>query len=216
MRSYKQYCALAKALDVIGDRWTLLIVRELLIRGRSRYTDLQDGLPGIASNLLALRMRELEQAGLVRRDEAAPPVATTLFALTPRGEELEAVVHQLGRWGAPLLREIHRGDAFRTHWLALPAGLHLKDRTPERPPITIEVHAGGEPLLIETIDGKVRIRPGRAENPDAILTGKRAVILGVLTGKLKMSAARVEGNRSALRRVLPTASSPTKSRRASA
>ncbi len=207
MRSYKQYCAVAKALDVIGDRWTLLIVRELLIRGASRYTDLQSGRPGIASNLLAARMRELEQAGIVHRDEAPPPVATTLFALTPRGEELEAVVHQLGRWGAPLLRESRRGDTFRTHWLALPAGLHLKDRTPERPPITIEVRAGGEPLLIETIDGKVRIRPGHVDKPDAILTGKPAVIVGVLTGKLTMSAARLEGNRSALRRVLPTASS---------
>src|SRR6185295_293446 len=86
MRSYKQYCALAKALDVVGDRWTLLIVRELLIRGRCRYTDLRNGLPGIATNLLADRLREMEQSGLVSREEAPPPIATTLFQLTPRGE----------------------------------------------------------------------------------------------------------------------------------
>ena len=85
MRSYGQFCGLAKALDVIGDRWTLLIVRELLIRGACRYTDLRNGLPGIATNLLAERLRELEEAGVIEREEAPPPIATTLFRLTPRG-----------------------------------------------------------------------------------------------------------------------------------
>src|SRR5215468_1816956 len=98
MRSYDQYCALAKALDVVGDRWTLLIVRELLIRGSCRYTDLRNGLPGIATNLLADRLRELEEAGVVRRIEAAPPVATALFELTLWGLELEPVIAALGRW----------------------------------------------------------------------------------------------------------------------
>jgi len=94
VRSYKQYCALAKALDVIGDRWTLLIVRELLIRGFCRYTDLRNGLPGIATNLLADRLRELEQAGIVCREDAPPPIATTLFHLTGRGKELEPILQQ--------------------------------------------------------------------------------------------------------------------------
>ena len=85
MRSYGQYCSVAKALDVVGDRWTLLIVRELLLRGACRYTDLKDGLPGIATNLLADRIRELEAAGLIRREEAPPPVATTLVHLTEAG-----------------------------------------------------------------------------------------------------------------------------------
>ena len=88
MRSYAQYCGLARALDVVGDRWTLLIVRELLIGGACRYTDLQHGLPGIATNLLADRLRQLEEQGIVAREAAPPPVATTLFRLTPRGEEL--------------------------------------------------------------------------------------------------------------------------------
>src|SRR5262249_56563671 len=99
MRSYGQYCGLAKALDVIGDRWTLLIVRELLIRGACRYTDLRNGLPGIATNLLAERLRELEDAEIIAREEAPPPVATTLFRLTARGAALDAVVEQIGRWG---------------------------------------------------------------------------------------------------------------------
>src|ERR1700734_3222557 len=88
MRSYGQFCSIAKALDVVGDRWSLLIIRELSIRDGLRYTDLKDGLPGIATNLLADRIRELEAAGLIRREEAPPPVATTLFHLTQAGREL--------------------------------------------------------------------------------------------------------------------------------
>src|SRR5260370_24599353 len=130
MRSYRQYCAVAKALDVIGDRWNLLIVRELLLRGPSRYTDLLHGLPGIATNLLADRLRELELAGVLSRQDAPPPVATTLFALTPRGGELAPVVDELGRWGAPLMAEPPRGEAFRSHRLAFPGALFLADRPP--------------------------------------------------------------------------------------
>ena len=100
---YGQFCGLAKALDVIGDRWTLLIVRELLIRGPADTPTCAMGLPGIATNLLAERLRELEEAGVVQREEAPPPVATTLFRLTPRGAALEPVLEQIGRWGAPLL-----------------------------------------------------------------------------------------------------------------
>src|ERR1700694_237230 len=100
MRSYAEYCALAQALDVVGERWTPLIGRELLIRGGCRYTDLQYGLPGIATNLLAERLRQLELAGIIRRESAPPPIATTLFHLTDRGKELKPVVEALGRWGS--------------------------------------------------------------------------------------------------------------------
>src|SRR3979409_2476971 len=101
MRSYGQYCSVAKALDVIGARWTLLIVRELELRGACRYTDLRNGLPGIATNLLADRLRELEHAGVVAREDAPPPVATALFRLTPRGAQLRPVLESLVRWGMP-------------------------------------------------------------------------------------------------------------------
>src|SRR5258707_771182 len=114
MRSYGQYCGLAKALDVIGDRWTLLIVRELLLRERCRYTDLRNGLPGIATNLLVERLRELERSGIVSRQEAPPPIAATLFQLTERGRELEPVLHQIGRWGGPLAAKPAKKDAFRS------------------------------------------------------------------------------------------------------
>src|SRR5690242_18509814 len=130
MRSYGQYCAVAKALDVVGDRWTLLIVRELLLRGPSRYTDLRNGLPGIATNLLAERLRQLEDAGVVRSEEAPPPVATTLFELTERGRALEPALYALGRWGGPMLAEAGDDDAFQSYWLALPLRMHLVDADP--------------------------------------------------------------------------------------
>src|SRR5471032_2293839 len=105
MRSYSQYCGLARALDVVGDRWTLLIVRELLLLGPARYTDLQHGLPGIATNLLVTRLRDMEDAGLVEREDAAPPSVAKLFRLTPRGEQLEPALMALGSWGGPLMGE---------------------------------------------------------------------------------------------------------------
>src|ERR1700751_2304890 len=127
MRSYGQYCAVAKALDVVGDRWTLLIVRELLLAGPCRYTDLRNGLPGIATNLLADRLRELEDAGIVRGELAPPPVAPTLYALTERGGALEPIVLELGRWGSPLMAEPVGEEAVRSHRLSLPGGEVLVD-----------------------------------------------------------------------------------------
>ena len=134
MRSYGQYCSVAKALDVIGDRWTLLVIRELLPQGPCRYTDLKNGLPGIATNLLSDRLRELEAAGLVRREEAAPPVATTLFRLTEAGAGLEPVLDALGAWGIRYMAQPADGDEFRSHWLSFPASLFLHDRDPDAPP----------------------------------------------------------------------------------
>src|SRR4051812_44849216 len=120
MRSYAQFCSVAKALDVIGDRWSLLIVRELLVRGPSRYTDLQSGLPGIATNLLADRLGDLETAGIVRRNVTSRPAPAALFELTDRGRALEPVLFALSDWGGPLLARPVKTDAVRAHWLALP------------------------------------------------------------------------------------------------
>jgi DNA-binding HxlR family transcriptional regulator len=195
VRSYRQYCSLAKALELVGDRWTLLIVRELLLRGALRYTDLQAGLPGIATNLLADRLRDLEQAGIVRREPAPPPVATTLFHLTPRGETLGPAVLALGRWGEPLIVEHDDGDSFCTHWLSLQAKLHLADQAPEDPPVAIEVRAGDEPLTIEAVDGALRTRPGAASDPDLVLSGSPELLVGVLTGRLSVGDARARGLR---------------------
>src|SRR5262249_61380550 len=98
MRSYRQYCGLARALDVVGKRWTLLIVRELLIRGTARYSDLQQGLPGIPTNLLGDRLRQLQRAGLVER---AQPIQG--FTLTARGQAVDSLLLTLRHCAAPLL-----------------------------------------------------------------------------------------------------------------
>ena len=173
MRSYGQYCALAKALDLVGDRWTLLIVRELGLRGPSRYTDLQHGLPGIATNMLADRLREMEDAGIVRREAAPPPVATTLFQLTERGQELVPVLFALGR-----------------------------------PPVTIELRTGDQPIVVEATGGAIRTHPGGADDPDAIVTGEPDIVIGLLKGRLDLRDAkrrglRVDGDAKALRRLQP-------------
>jgi DNA-binding HxlR family transcriptional regulator len=155
---------LAKALDVVGDRWTLLIVRELGVRGASRYTDLRNGLPGIATNMLVDRLREMEESGIVRREEAPPPVATTLFSLTERGEELMPVLFALGRWGASAMGE--RGDdEWRGYWLKYPLEELFADAAPDEPPVTLELQTDDTPLVVETVDGAIRVHPGSAEHP---------------------------------------------------
>jgi DNA-binding HxlR family transcriptional regulator len=193
MRSYDEYCAIAKSLDVVGDRWTLLIVRELELRGPSRYTDLRNGLPGIASNLLAERLRELEHAGVITREDAPPPVATTLFRLAARGEELRPVLEGLFRWGMPLMAEQKPGDAVRSHWLAGALGTMLNDRQPDAPPVTVELHTGDQPIVLQAQNGTVRTRLGSAENPDVTLAGPPMPIMGLLLGRLELVDAKARG-----------------------
>lgn len=211
MRTYGQYCAVAKALDLIGDRWTLLVVRELLVAGPCRYTDLRNGLPGIATNLLADRLRDLEESDIVSREEAPPPVATTLFRLTPRGRELAPVLRELLRWGAPLMQAGPAlGDVFRGQWMTLVAEMSLTDREPAAPSVTIQVLADGEPVFLETSDGSVHFMLGRADHPDAVLRGSAHIVLGLLTGHIDLDlaaamGAEYEGDRGALERVLPDA-----------
>ena len=210
MRSYKQYCALAKALDIIGDRWTLLIIRELLLQGPCRYTDLQRGLPGVATNLLAERLEELKVAGLVKGEVAPPPIATTLYQLTPRGRELEPVLVAMGRWGAPLLAVASRNDVLRTHWLAMPIRHLLADHRPHLPPATIEIRIGDEPIVIELDSGRLTTRNRSVQNPDLVLTGPHQAVLGALAGKLDLATAtaaglQYEGNIQLLERLRPQA-----------
>jgi DNA-binding HxlR family transcriptional regulator len=108
-RSYRQYCAVARGLDVVGERWTLLIVRDLLI-GPKRYKDLLTGLPGIGTNLLATRLRDLEEQGLVGRRVLPPPAGSTVYELTQVGQALEPVVTALGRWGHRFLGARREGE----------------------------------------------------------------------------------------------------------
>lgn len=118
-RSYDQYCASARALDAVGDRWTLLIVRELLA-GPRRYTDLHADLPGVSTDVLAGRLKDMEAQGLATRRKLPPPAAATVYELTARGAGLLPVLTALAEWGAPDLAERRPTDALRAHWYALP------------------------------------------------------------------------------------------------
>jgi DNA-binding HxlR family transcriptional regulator len=208
VRSYGKYCSIAKALDVVGDRWTLLIIRELLIRGACRYTDLRNGLPGIATNLLSDRIRELESAGLIRREDAPPPIATTLFHLTEAGAELLPVLDAIGRWGVRYMIEPADGDEFRGHWFTFPVSFFLHDRDPDGPPVSIELRTASSPAVIEISGGSARTRLGTAPAPDLILQGEPQLILALLSGQLTAAEAadrglQVSGDTGVLRRVLP-------------
>lgn len=178
---------------MVGDRWTLLIVRELLFRGACRYTDLLDGVPGIATNLLADRLRALEGAGVVRRQEAPPPVPVTLFELTERGQQLRPLISELARWGVPLMAEPADSDTFRSYWLAYPVTLYFGEHPGDRQPISIEVRIGDQPTTIETVDGRLTTRPGAADDPDLVLSGTPQVVVGTLTGKLALADAEALG-----------------------
>ncbi len=134
-RSYREVCGVARALDVVGERWTLLVVRELLA-GPRRYTDLLAGLPGIGTNLLASRLKEMEAEGLLEKRLLPPPAASTVYQLTERGLGLRKVVTALGEWGMPLVLPLQKDDSVRAWWaLLLLAGQFYR---PDRKDVTVE------------------------------------------------------------------------------
>ncbi len=127
------------------------------------------------------------------------------------------VIRELGRWGRPFLFGGQTADeVFRSHWITLPLRLYYVDPTPDEPPVTIELRTGNQPMVIETVDGGIRARPGSAHNPDAVLTGPPQLIIGVLSGRLELEDARrqglgVDGDPSALSRVRSTPAEPSSS-----
>jgi len=210
MRSYGEYCALARTLDVVGDRWTLLIIRELAIRA-CRYTDLRDGLPGIATNLLADRLRELQAAGVVTAEEAPPPVATTLYSLTDWGAELRPILLALGRWGAPRLMADGQGeDHFRSRW----AGMGMEAAYTDvdlagLEPFTVLIDAGGDPVLVTATSEGFTTHTARATaTADVVLATDPDTTVGLLTGRLRPEGldpdqrARLGGSDDGLRRLV--------------
>jgi DNA-binding HxlR family transcriptional regulator len=186
MRSYDQYCSLARALDIVGDRWTLLVVRELLVRP-CRYADLQAGLPGIATNLLAERLRLLEDAGVVSRD------AQGRYQLTGRGQRLAVPVRELARWGAPLMQRKADADAFRGSWFALPAAMIFGGTDPGRPDLEVEIRSNGETVSMHSKGGQVSFRPGPADPPDLVLSGPPDAIINLLGGRVSAEDAAGHG-----------------------
>lgn len=204
MSTYGQFCGVARALDVVGERWTLLLVRELLVAPR-RFTDLRDGLPGIAPNLLSRRLTALQEAGVVERRLAD---RGTVYALTPWGEELRGVVRELVRWAA---RSMAGGpapdDAFRPEWLVVALDALLDDvRTPR--PVRVAIHVEDWRGTLDAGPAGVRVVPGTPdERPvDATVSAPGPLLLGVAAGAVPVgtltTAGLVSGDPQAVQAVL--------------
>ena len=180
-RSYGQHCALAKSLDLVGDRWTLLIVRELL-DGPQRYGDLLAGLAPIATDMLAGRLRELEDHGLVHRRDLPKPASGRVYELTDDGLALEDVINAFARWGRHLIETREPGDVVRPEWLARAVRAYMR---PDRPGPAFVVR-------LATPEGASTIRIG----PDSVdAAADDAAVDVTLTGKVEALAAAMDPRR---------------------
>jgi DNA-binding HxlR family transcriptional regulator len=186
MRSYGQYCGLARALDVLGERWTLLVVRELL-DGPRRYKGLLDGLPGIATNLLVERLRSLEADGVVRRLEDGH------YALTPWGEDLHEVVYALGRWAGPLMARPRENDEFRANWIRHMVIARFEGLDPERRDLTVELRYDDDPVTLISAGGRVHLAPGGWADADVTIAGPLEGVVGLLLGRIDPAEAAERG-----------------------
>jgi DNA-binding HxlR family transcriptional regulator/putative sterol carrier protein len=210
-RRYGDGCAIATALDQVGERWALLVVRELLL-GPKRFTDLQDGLPNAGPKILAQRLKELDSAGIVVRRTLPPPAASQVYELTERGAQLEDVVVALGRWGAG-------GAASKDPVSADSAMIRLRSLfapQPEQPwTATYEVRLGRQRFTVAVTDGKLveTSRGEPRERPDAVIEAdsdtlarvvgdERALSKAIAAGRLTLS-----GDDAAVRRLFEAAQS---------
>ncbi|MFI7233910.1 winged helix-turn-helix transcriptional regulator [Streptomyces cyaneofuscatus] len=194
-RSYDQFCASARALDAVGDRWTLLIVRELLA-GPRRYTDLHADLPGVSTDVLASRLKDMEQGGLAVRRKLPPPAAASVYELTERGHGLLPVLAALAEWGAPALTERRPTDAVRAHWFALPLLRALTGLTQEGV-LEVRLDEGelhvrtGRGAAVESEGGPYGFGP--AVRPDARITLDAELCLELGRGDVTLAEAVKDG-----------------------
>ncbi|WP_319451035.1 MULTISPECIES: helix-turn-helix domain-containing protein [unclassified Mycobacterium] len=206
MRSYGQYCGLARSLEVVGDRWNLLIVRQLLV-APARYRDLVVGLPGIATNLLADRLRDLESLGVVER-RLADEGSVVEYALTPWGAELRQPIESLIRWSTPLMIRGPEGDSFRPEWLALAIPALLGARVKVRSSATVGLDIGDESLLqLRASRAGFEVGPHDGRDLDATVRADPTYVLGLAAGALTLDDARtlalveIDGDESIVRTV---------------
>jgi DNA-binding HxlR family transcriptional regulator/putative sterol carrier protein len=189
---YQQYCALARALDVAGDRWTLLIVRELT-PGPRRFTDLIDGLPGISRNLLTERLRALEHDGVIARRALPPPAARQVYELTNDGRDLATAMAPLMAWGARRIGDRKPGETFRARWPAVGMA-SLADREATRGVSeTYQFLIGDTAFHFTVDDGSIEVHDGRAENPAVTWTTDEETWADIATGKVRFSPAVATG-----------------------
>ena len=189
---YQQYCALARALDVAGDRWTLLIVREL-VPGPRRFTDLLEGLPGVSRNLLTGRLRGLERDGIVTRRELPPPAARLVYELTADGRNLADAMVPLIRWGAGRLGDRGPDESFRARWSAV-GMVGLADREAAKGVReTYQFVVGDSAFHFTVDDGLIEVHDGHAAEPAVVVTTDEKTYADVAAGKITASAVASAG-----------------------
>jgi DNA-binding HxlR family transcriptional regulator len=205
-RKYGDRCGVARALDLIGERWALLVVRELLL-GPKRFTDLRAGLPHVSADVLSQRLRELERDGIVQRRTLAPPAGSRVYELTDRGMELEPVILALGRWGSGA--PFPPGDARLGVDSAILALRTLFDpAAADGLNATYELRLGDQRFHARVADGRLEVARGSAENPDASIdtdTGTLSALLWHgrrLPEALRARDIGIEGSRAAAERFL--------------
>jgi DNA-binding HxlR family transcriptional regulator len=199
VKSYQQRCGLALALDRVGDRWTLLIVRELLL-GPARYSDLHAALPGAATNLLAQRLRELEATGIVLRSTLPPPAASAVYELTETGRALEEAVLALIRWGGRFLPGVPDEWAFRTPWLVLALRAMLTEDPPARAadPMVVDLVVDDAVVRVRADGGEVAVTAGGGgggggDPPAGPVEVDAGAVFAVVSGALGLDEAQERG-----------------------
>lgn len=202
-RSYRQYCAVAKSLDLVGDRWTLLIVRELL-DGPQRYGDLSAALAPIATDMLASRLRDMEAHGLLRKHRMPKPASATVYELTDEGRSLEGVVDALARWGRRLVQTREPGDVLQPQWLARAVRAYIRDdRT--GPPVVLSL-VTPEGAVTLAVDDRGVHSVGEDRPVDVTLRGSGETLFaamdpGRIADLVASGLLQVDGKRDAVRRV---------------
>jgi DNA-binding HxlR family transcriptional regulator/putative sterol carrier protein len=215
-REYGQFCGLARALELVGARWSLLIVRELLT-GPKRFTELEHGLPGIPTNVLSSRLRELEDAGLVQRSLQAERSSSVVYGLTEYGLELEEPVVHLGLWGSKALGRPEEDDFFSVGALAIALrGAFHPERAKGRDALC-EIRFDGSSLHVVVSDGRVSFPNESPTDPHLLLEMPAATFAELLAGSLDVDAAvasgraRVQGSRREARRIFEIFRLPSRS-----
>jgi DNA-binding HxlR family transcriptional regulator len=192
-RSYNQYCGLAYALDIVGERWTILMIREL-IAGPRRFTDLLAGLPGISTNLLAERLKRLEQQGLIVRRVLPPPAASTVYELTELGQSLETSLLELGKWGSQFVPPSAEGAALlNVGSYALTLKTFFRPELAQGIDETYELRIDDEVMQVRISGGEIEVKQGTAVNPDAIFQTDIATYLGLLQQQIQPDEAIAQG-----------------------
>ncbi|WP_236794869.1 helix-turn-helix domain-containing protein [Amycolatopsis sp. GM8] len=187
VRSYDDPCGVARALDLVGERWTLLVVRELLF-GAKRFTDLVRGLPGISQNVLSQRLRDLDQAGLIRTRKLGPPASARAYELTERGAALEPVLIELGRWGSRT--SFKPGPELSIDALMLA----LKTTYVPGPDFDCELNFDGDVFHVVAVDGRLEVARGAAERPDVVAEMAAKMLRALVFGGRESTAAERDGD----------------------